>query len=102
MKTLESGKIYTFKLTTGEEIVARLVSQNLADGYMTIENPILAALTSKGLQLMPSLFSARPDAEVKLNSTNWVMISDAREEIQSSWIQATTGIQPVSKTILTG
>lgn len=102
MKTLEPGNIYTFKLTTGEEIVARFVSQNTTDAYMTIENPILAALTSKGLQLMPSLFSADPDAQVKLNSACWAMISDVREDVKNSWIQATTGIQTVSKQILTG
>lgn len=102
MKTLEPGNIYTFKLTTGEEIIARLVAQNTTDGYMTLENPIMAALTSKGLQLMPSMFSSDPDSQVKLNNRNWVMISDVRDDVRNSWIQATTGIETVNKKILTG
>ena len=102
MKILDTGNIYTFKLTTGEEIVARLVAINTVEHYMTLENPIMAALTPKGLQLMPSLFSADPDAEVRINNTGWVMISETRQDVRDSWIEATTGIQTVSKRILTG
>ena len=75
---------------------------NTVDHYMTIESPILAALSPKGLQLMPGLFSADPHSEVRLNSTTWVMISETRQDIRDSWIEATTGIQTVSKKILTG
>lgn len=102
MKILDVGNIYTFKLTTGEEIVARLVAINTNEHYMTLASPILAALTPKGLQLMPGMFSADPDAEVRLNSSNWVMISETRADVRDSWIEATTGIQTVSKKILTG
>lgn len=102
MKTLETNHIYSFKMTTGEEIVARLISVNNAENYMIIENPILVAITSKGLQMVPALFSSNMTENVKLNSNNWVMISETRDDIRDSWIEATTGIQTVSKKILTG
>jgi N-methylhydantoinase A/oxoprolinase/acetone carboxylase beta subunit len=97
----EIHEIYTFKLLTGEEIVARIVSGSAEDGYK-IEHPILCALTPQGLQMMPGLFSSNQDKTVLLNKSSWAMIAETREDIRNSWIQATTGIAPVSKQIITG
>ena len=97
----KSGEIYTFKLTTGEEIVARIHTGTENTGF-EIEHPILCALTPQGLQMMPGLFSANLDKIVLLNKNSWVMIAECREDIRNSWIQATTGISPVSKQIITG
>jgi hypothetical protein len=52
--------------------------------------------------MMPVLFSANLDKSVRLNNSSWAMIAEAREDIRNSWIQATTGIAPVSKQIITG
>ena len=98
--TPKTNEIYTFKLTSGEEIVARVIEQD-ADG-MTIEHPILCALSPQGLQMMPALFAANLDKTVRLNNRSWAMIADTRDDIRNSWIQATTGIAPVSKQIITG
>jgi hypothetical protein len=102
MKTLETGNIYTFKLTTGEEIVAKYLGENSADGYLVIQHPILTVLSPQGLQMMPGLFSANLDTDIKLNKNSWVLIAECREDVRNSWIQATTGIAPVTKKIITG
>lgn len=98
--TLTQNEIYTFKLTTGEEVVARFVSQD-PQGII-LENPILCVLSPQGLQMMPGLFSANMDKNVRLNTTSWALIAEARDDVRNSWIQATTGIAPASKKILTG
>jgi hypothetical protein len=51
---------------------------------------------------MPGLFSANMDKKVRLNNNSWALIAEAREDVRNSWIQATTGIAPVSKQIITG
>lgn len=102
MKILEPNNIYTIKLTTGEEVVARYVSENTSEGYITIEHPILTVLSPQGLQMMPGLFSANLDQPVRLNNNSWVLIAECREDVSNSWIQATTGIAPVTKKIITG
>jgi hypothetical protein len=99
--TPEIGEIYTFKLITGEEIVAKIVAGNKETGF-EIQHPILCALTPQGLQMMPGLFSSNQDKIVLLNKNSWAMIAETREDIRNSWIQATTGIAPVSKQIITG
>jgi hypothetical protein len=102
MKILQNDEIYTFKLTTGEEIVARLVEQNHSEGHMTISHPILTVLSPQGLQMMPGLFSADLSEFVRLNNNSWVLIAPTREDVQNKWIEATTGIKPVTKKIITG
>lgn len=92
--------IYTFKLCTGEELVAKL--KTIEDDHMTIEHPILTVLSPQGLQMMPGLFSANLDKIMRLNNSSWAMIAETRDDVRNSWIQATTGITPVSKQIITG
>lgn len=99
--TLTPNEIYTIKLTTGEEVVARYVGPSAAGG-LVIENPILCVLSPQGLQMMPSMFSANLDQPVELNNTSWALIAPARTDVSNSWIQATTGIAPATKKILTG
>ena len=97
---IKTDEIYTFKLMTGEEIVAK-VTEIHAD-HLMLQNPILCVLSPQGLQMMPALFSAEPDRTVRLNTSSWALIAEARSDVGTSWIQATTGIAPVSKKILTG
>jgi hypothetical protein len=97
---IEINEIYSIKLNTGEEVVARIAALN-AD-HMIIEHPILTVISPQGLQMMPGLFSANMDKKVRLNNNSWAMIAEARDDVRNSWIQATTGIAPVSKQIITG
>ena len=98
--TPKLDEIYTFKLLTGEEFVAKI--EEIQDDYMIISHPILTVLSPQGLQMMPALFSANLDKNVKLNNSSWAMIAETRDDVRNSWIQATTGIAPVSKQIITG
>lgn len=98
--TPTNDEIYTFKLNTGEEFVARVL--DIFPDYMIIQHPISTVLSPQGLQMMPGLFSANLDKNVRLNNASWAMIAETRDDVRNSWIQATTGIAPVSKQIITG
>lgn len=93
-------EIYTFKLATGEEIVARVLA--MSDHSIELENPITAVFTGQGLQLMPSMFTARQDQNIQLNKNSCVMTAAVRDDVRNSWIQATTGITTATKQIITG
>lgn len=99
---LRTDKIYTFKLTTGEEIVAKLTGISNTHDYVTLQNPILTVISPQGLQMMPGLFSADLQHGVRLNNNSWVFVAETREDVRNSWIEATTGIKPVTKKIITG
>jgi hypothetical protein len=96
----EINQVHTFKLLTGEEFVARILE--IHPDHMIIEHPIMTVISQQGLQMMPALFSANQDKTVRLNNSSWAMIADTRDDVRDSWIQATTGIAPVRKSIITG
>jgi hypothetical protein len=97
---LETNKIYSFKLSTGEELVTKVVEIN--DDHIMIEHPILTVISPQGLQMMPGLFSANLDKPVRLNNSNWAMVAEPREDVSNSWVQATTGIQVPDKKLILG
>ena len=97
---INTDEIYTFKLNTGEELVARLVE--IQPDHMIIEHPILTVLSAQGLQMMPALFSSNQESKVRLNTGSWAMIAETRDDVRDSWIQATTGIAPVRRSIIAG
>jgi len=97
---IEIDQIYTFKLNTGEELVAKLTA--IHPDHLLIQHPILTVLSQQGLQMMPGLFSANMERIMRLNNSSWAMIAETRDDVRDSWIQATTGIAPVRKQIITG
>ena len=97
---LELNTVYTFKLNTGEELVAKLVK--IEADFLEIEHPILTVISQQGLQMMPGLFSANLDKNMRLNNHSWALVAETRDDVRDSWIQATTGIAPVRKQIITG
>lgn len=97
---IEKDEIYTFKLTTGEEVVAKVTE--LHDNYWEIKHPITMALTPQGLQMMPGLFSANLEKNLQINTSSIVIVAEARDDIRSKYIEVTTGIAPVTKSIITG
>lgn len=97
---LSINNIYTFKLASGEELVAKITAIN--PDHVMIQHPILTIVSPQGLQMMPGLFSADLSHDVLLNKSCWVFIAEPRQDVRDSWIEATTGIKPVTKKIITG
>lgn len=101
MNSLQNEQIYTFKLISGEEIVAKL-HQKFSD-YYELQHPISMVLSQQGLQMMPSLFSSNPDKNVLLNISSVAMASEPRDDVRDKYIEATTGLTlPPTKQIITG
>ena len=92
--TIEPEEIYTFKLTTGEEVVAKVLE--IHEDSLVIRTPISTVLSQQGLQMMPTLFSSVLEQNVRLNKNAWVMVAVTRNDVRNSYIEATTGIAPVT------
>lgn len=99
MKLLPN-EVYTFKLTSGEEVVAKFIKQG--DSVFTVTNPLSVAMSQEGMQLIASVFTAKPDRHIELQRTSVSMIAETRQELEASYIEATTGVRPVTKQIITG
>ena len=89
-KGFTEGEVVTLKLTSGEELVAKLIEDGAA--YYTLSRPMVIGMGQQGPGLMPYLFTVSPDKEVRLNKGTVVMIEATDKAFADQFIQSTTGI----------
>lgn len=93
------NNIYTFKLNSGEELVARVLE--ISDSEISLEEPVSVAPSAKGMGLVPSLFTSAASA-VSLQRSAVSLMAETEATVRDKYIEATTGIQVPSKKILVG
>jgi len=94
-KKYDEGDVVSFKLVTGDEIVARIVS--LDSDWFEITKPCTVMPGPQGgMGLIQSLFTADADVNVKLQRTHVIMHAPSVDQMQKHYIKTTTGIEPVT------
>lgn len=92
-KGVSIGEVITLKLTSGEEIVAKLSEET--DAYYKLSRPMVIGMGPNGPGLMPYLFTIHPDKEVKL-SKNTVTVAEATDaSFAKQFLETTSGIKLV-------
>jgi hypothetical protein len=89
-KGVVEGEVVTIKLTSGEEIVAKLVEDGAV--YYKLKNPQVIAMGPKGPGLMPYLFTVDPDKEIRLAKGTVTVCEATEKQFADQFIQSTTGI----------
>jgi hypothetical protein len=97
---LISGNIYTFKLNSGEELVAKVVDCALEN--FEIEHPVSIAPGPQGMGLVPSMFTGNMSKSIQLNINSVALIATTDESVAAKYIEATTGISVPDKKIIMG
>ena len=98
--TIESNTVYTFKLNSGEELIAKVVQSG--GEFIHIEEPVSIAPSQQGMQMIPSIFTANPKGEFKLNTNNIALYAETDDSIKMKYLEATTGIKVPDKKIVLG
>jgi hypothetical protein len=94
-KPFNVNDIISFRLTTGEEIVARYSSESLTD-YI-INKPASLTQTPQGnIALMPTLFSAELNSSVTLQKKVVAMVTLTNKKFSDEYTRATSSIKPAS------
>ena len=97
---LETGKIYTLKLNSGEELVAKVLKSEF--GTLQVSHPLSMARSQQGIQMVPSLFSADLK-KVDINTASISMSTEARDDVVKAYTEATTGLDlSTAKQMLAG
>lgn len=99
--TLEVGKVYTFKLNSGEEVVAKMTAECVGN-YIAVSEPVSIAPGPQGMGLVPSMFTADPAQSVTINTNSIAMYSETEDSVKMKYIEATTGIKVPDKKIIMG
>jgi len=89
-KGIAEGEVITLKLTSGEEIVAKLVEDGTV--YYKLSKPMVIAMGAKGPGLMPYLFTVNPNADVKLQKSTVTVAEATDEQFAKQFLESTTGI----------
>jgi hypothetical protein len=97
---LEPNQVYTFKMNSGEEMVAK-VTQSGGD-WITVEEPVSIAPGPQGLGLVPSMFTADPREEIRLNTNSVSLVSKTDDSVKMKYLEATTGIKVPEKKLILG
>lgn len=94
-KGYEEGDIVSFKLITGDEVVARIV--NAGPLGFEVSKPCTVMPSSQGMGLIQSLFTADADVNVVLQKEHVIMHAPAIDAMQKHYIKTTTGIEPITR-----
>ena len=99
--TLEVGKVYTFKLNSGEELIAKYSCEVVGD-FINVTDPVSVAPGPQGMGLVPSLFTADPSQSVTINTNNIAMYVETDDSVRMKYVEATTGIKVPEKKLILG
>jgi hypothetical protein len=94
-KGYQESDIVSFKLVTGDEIVARIIDSG-PNGFQ-ISKPCTVMPSPQGMGLIQSLFTADADASVTLQKEHVIMHAPSIDAMQKHYIKTTTGIEPVTR-----
>ena len=86
-----NGDTVSIKLSSGEEIIARLEEET--GDTIILRKPLMVAATQQGLGLAPFMFTVEPDAKIPLASKNVLCIVKTMDDMAKQYISNTTGIQ---------
>jgi hypothetical protein len=88
------GDIVTIKLISGDEIMGKFLED--AMGSITLDRPVMLAMTQKGPAMAPVLVTVNPDSKLTFNTQAITVMAESDAEIGKQYVYQTTGIQPVS------
>jgi hypothetical protein len=98
---LAKDEIYTFKLNSGEELIAKIVE--VTETYLVLTEPVsIGPSPQGGLGLVPSLFTYNNRENVRLNTSSLALVAQTDDNVKTKYIEATTGLQVPAKKVLIG
>ena len=92
-KGVSPGEVITLKLTSGEEIIAKLTEET--DAYYKLAKPMVIGMGQQGPGLMPYLFTVHPDKEIKLRKSTVTVTEASDESFAKQFLEQTSGIKLV-------
>lgn len=90
-KGVVEGEVVTIKLTSGEEIVAKLVEDGPV--FVKLSRPLVLSMSPQGIGMVPYLFTVNPDKDIKLNKSTITVIEASDKQFADQYLQGTTGIK---------
>lgn len=92
----KDGDIVSIKVTSGEEIIAKLVEEK--DNSIIVTKPFaLVPGQGGGLGMMPWVLSISPDQKISINTNTVMLLHKTEEGIGKQYLEQTTGLTMITK-----
>lgn len=88
---VSAGEVVTLKLTSGEELIAKLVEESST--FYKLNRPMVIGMGQQGPGLMPYLFTVHPTKDVKIQKSSVVVVENTDEQFAKQFLESTTGIK---------
>lgn len=86
----KDGDVITIKLSSGEEIVAKLVKEG--KDALTVQMPLTLVATEQGMSLAPYLFTITPDTKLDIRLNSVITVVKSAEDTAKGYTSQTSGI----------
>lgn len=94
-KQFNTSDVLTFKLTSGEELIARYQGETATEYQVT--KPITLTPTPTGnLGMIATVFSAELNTSINLQKSAVAIVAHTKKEFSDEYTRATSGIKPAS------
>jgi len=84
------GDVVSIKLSSGEEMIARLDSEN--DTTVIVSKPYILIAAQNGMALAPYMFTVSPDTKIKLKINNIICVVKSAKDASDMYIKQSTGL----------
>jgi len=91
-KGVSSGEVVTIKLTSGEELVARLDTET--DTFVKLSKTMVLTAGPNGLAMVPYLFTVEQDKVISLSTIT--VIAPTMKPAADQYLESTSSIKIVS------
>ena len=86
----KKGDTVSIKLSSGEEMVARLESQD--NNQLVVHKPLMLTATQSGVGLAPYMFTTK-DEKFTLNLRNVICVANTEKDMADKYTESTTGLK---------
>ena len=100
MSVFKTNTVYSMKLNSGEELIAKVIEAN--DSFISVEEPVSIAPGPQGMGLVPSIFTADPKGIFRLNTNSVSVFAETEDAVKMKYLEATTGIKVPDKKLILG
>jgi len=90
-KGVTSGEVVTIKLTSGEELVARLDEETAT--HYGLSKPMVITVGPNGLGLLPYMFTIAKDKSINLSKSNVNVVVTTDKQFADQYLESTTSIR---------
>lgn len=93
-KGVTPGEVITIKLTSGEELVAKLVEEH--SDHIKITKSMVLTAGPNGLAMVPYLFTVEQDKEIKMSKSTITVIAPTMKPAADQYLSSISNIKIVS------